>query len=92
MSKGRYTFAAEYMFQRQPGHGRLGDLRPLRAPGHRDGAPVGMNMLVLRPLLPEGSTAMVFGGVPPFMWAGVIRLAILIAFPIRSRWPPSMMK
>jgi len=26
------------------------------------------------------------------MWAGVIRLAILIAFPILSLWLPSMMK
>jgi hypothetical protein len=30
-------------------------------------------------------------GRPPFMWAGVI-LAILIAFPIRSLWLPSMTK
>jgi hypothetical protein len=31
-------------------------------------------------------------GVPPVMWAGVIRLAILIAFPILSLWLPSMTK
>ena len=31
-------------------------------------------------------------GVPPFTWAGVIRLAILIAFPILSLWLPSMTK
>jgi TRAP-type C4-dicarboxylate transport system permease large subunit len=44
---------------------------------------------VLPPLLPEVSTAMVFGGVLPFSWAGVIRLAILIAFPILSLWLPA---
>jgi len=38
------------------------------------------------------STATAFGGVLPFMWAGVIRLAILIAFPIRGLWLPSMTK
>jgi hypothetical protein len=32
-----------------------------------------MNMFVLRPLLPEGSIPTAFGGVLPFLWAGVIR-------------------
>jgi len=54
--------------------------------------PVGMNMFVLRTLLPEVSTGTVFSGVLPFMWADVIRLAILVAFPIISLWLPSMMR
>ena len=33
--------------------------------------PVGMNMFVLRTLLPEVSTGTVFSGVLPFMWADV---------------------
>jgi TRAP-type C4-dicarboxylate transport system permease large subunit len=33
-----------------------------------------------------------FSGVLPFMWADVIRLAILVAFPWLSLWPPSSMK
>ena len=53
---------------------------------------VGMNMFVLRTLLPEVSTSTVFSGVLPFMWADVIRLAILVAFPILSLWLPSFMK
>jgi TRAP-type C4-dicarboxylate transport system permease large subunit len=28
----------------------------------------------------------------PFMWADVLRLAILVTFPIISLWLPSMMK
>jgi TRAP-type C4-dicarboxylate transport system permease large subunit len=28
----------------------------------------------------------------PFMWADVIRLAILVAFPIIALWLPRMMK
>jgi TRAP-type mannitol/chloroaromatic compound transport system permease large subunit len=38
------------------------------------------------------STSTVFSGVLPFMWADVIRLAILVAFPILSLWLPSFMK
>jgi len=29
--------------------------------------------------------------VMPFMWADVVRLAILVAFPIISLWLPSLM-
>jgi tripartite ATP-independent transporter DctM subunit len=54
--------------------------------------PVGMNLFVLKTLLPEVSTETVFRGVMPFMAADVIRLAILIAFPILSLWLPSFMR
>ena len=54
--------------------------------------PVGMNMFVLKTLLPEVSTGTVFSGVLPFMWADVLRLAILVAFPWISLWLPSMMR
>ena len=54
--------------------------------------PVGMNMFVLRTLLPQVSTGTIFSGVLPFMWADVIRLAILIAFPWLSLWLPSLMR
>jgi C4-dicarboxylate transporter, DctM subunit len=54
--------------------------------------PVGMNMFVLKTLLPHVSTGTVFRGVMPFMWADVIRLAILVAFPIISLWLPRMMR
>src|SRR5437762_1153577 len=54
--------------------------------------PVGMNMFVQRTLLPQVSTATVFSGVLPFMWADIVRLAILIAFPWLSLWLPSMMR
>ena len=54
--------------------------------------PVGMNMFVLKSLLPEVSTGTVFRGVMPFVWADVIRLAILVAFPVISLWLPSLMR
>jgi tripartite ATP-independent transporter DctM subunit len=54
--------------------------------------PVGMNLFVLKTLLPEVPTGTVFRGVLPFMWADVLRLAILIAFPIVALWLPRMMR
>ena len=54
--------------------------------------PVGMNLFVLKTLLPEVSTGTVFRGVVPFVTMDCIRLAILIAFPIISLWLPSFMK
>jgi tripartite ATP-independent transporter DctM subunit len=54
--------------------------------------PVGMNLFVLKTLLPGVSTGTVFRGVMPFMWADVLRLAILVAFPWLALWLPSLMR
>jgi tripartite ATP-independent transporter DctM subunit len=54
--------------------------------------PVGMNMFVLKSLLPQVSTGTIFSGVMPFFWADVLRLAILVAFPFLSLWLPSLTK
>ena len=54
--------------------------------------PVGMNLFVLKTLLPQVPTGTVFRGVMPFMIADCVRLAILIAFPIISLYLPSLMK
>ena len=54
--------------------------------------PVGMNLFVLKALLPEVPTSTLFRGVLPFVVADVIRLGILIAFPAISLWLPSMMR
>jgi len=54
--------------------------------------PVGMNLFVLKTLIPEVTTGTVFRGVTPFMVADVIRLGILVAFPVISLWLPGMMK
>ena len=52
--------------------------------------PVGMNLFVLKTLLPGVSTNTLFRGVMPFMIADVVRLALLIAFPILALWLPSL--
>ena len=54
--------------------------------------PVGMNLFVLKTLLPQVSTGTVFRGVLPFMVADCVRLAILIAFPAISLYLPSLMR
>jgi TRAP-type C4-dicarboxylate transport system permease large subunit len=54
--------------------------------------PVGMNLFVLKTLLPGVSTTTLFRGVMPFMVADVIRMALLIAFPIISLFLPSLMR
>jgi C4-dicarboxylate transporter DctM subunit len=54
--------------------------------------PVGMNLFVLKTLLPEVSTDTLFRGVMPFMIADVVRLALLIAFPVLALWLPSLMR
>jgi len=43
--------------------------------------PVGMNVFVLRSVLPDISTRTIFRGVLPFVAADVIRLSILVLFP-----------
>ncbi len=53
--------------------------------------PVGMNLFVLSSLLPKVSMGSLFRGVMPFVVADVVRLGILIAFPIISLWLPSLM-
>lgn len=54
--------------------------------------PVGMNMFVLRALIPHVQMSTIYRGVMPFMWADVIRLAILVAFPSISLLLPGLMK
>jgi TRAP-type mannitol/chloroaromatic compound transport system permease large subunit len=47
-----------------------------------------MNVIVLRSLLPEVPLATMYRGVMPFVFADIIRLAILIAFPVLSLYLP----
>jgi tripartite ATP-independent transporter DctM subunit len=43
--------------------------------------PVGLNVFVLRSVLPDVPTQTVFRGVMPFIFADIVRLGILVAFP-----------
>ena len=54
--------------------------------------PVGMNMFVVKSMLPGMTTQTVFRGVWPFVWAEVALLAILVAFPWLSLVLPALLK
>jgi C4-dicarboxylate transporter, DctM subunit len=54
--------------------------------------PVGMNLFVLKTLLPEVQTQTIFRGVLPFVVADCVRLAIVIAFPVIALYLPSLMR
>ena len=53
--------------------------------------PVGMNVFVIKSVVSELSFASIFKGAGPFVITDVIRLAILIAFPVIALWLPSRM-
>ncbi|KIN64258.1 TRAP-type C4-dicarboxylate transport system, large permease component [Sulfitobacter noctilucicola] len=51
--------------------------------------PVGLNVFVLRGVLPDVSTGTIFKGVTPFWVADIFRLALIVAIPALSLWLPS---
>jgi tripartite ATP-independent transporter DctM subunit len=53
--------------------------------------PVGMNVFVIKSVVKDVSFTTIFKGVIPFVVTDLIRLLILIAFPIIALWLPSRM-
>ena len=53
--------------------------------------PVGMNVFVIKSVVQDVSFSTIFKGVLPFIATDIIRLIILIAFPILALWLPSKM-
>ncbi|MBI1204865.1 MAG: TRAP transporter large permease subunit [Rhodopseudomonas sp.] len=53
--------------------------------------PVGMNVFVIKSVVKDVKLSTVFRGVMPFVLTDILRLAILIAFPILALWLPSHM-
>ena len=53
--------------------------------------PVGMNVFVIKSVVQDVSFTTIFKGVLPFVVTDIIRLVILIAFPIIALWLPSRM-
>ncbi|MDT3735601.1 MAG: TRAP transporter large permease [Denitratisoma sp.] len=54
--------------------------------------PVGLNVFVLRSVLPDVPTQSVFRGVMPFIVADVVRLGLLVAFPAISLYLTQFVK
>jgi len=53
--------------------------------------PVGMNVFVIKSVVKEVSFTTIFKGVLPFIATDMLRLLILIAFPIIALWLPQRM-
>ena len=53
--------------------------------------PVGMNIFVIKSVVEDAKISTIFYGVLPFILTDLVRLAILIAFPILALWLPSHM-
>ena len=53
--------------------------------------PVGMNIFVIKSVVEDVKISTIFYGVLPFIITDIIRLIILIAFPMIALWLPSKM-
>jgi len=53
--------------------------------------PVGMIVFVIKSVIEELNFSTIFAGVLPFILTDLVRLVILIAFPIIALWLPSRM-
>ncbi len=53
--------------------------------------PVGMNVFVIKTVIKDVSFKTIFAGVLPFIATDIVRLVVLIAFPIIALWLPSRM-
>ena len=53
--------------------------------------PVGMNIFVIKSVIEDVKISTIFYGVMPFIITDILRLIILIAFPIIALWLPSRM-
>jgi len=53
--------------------------------------PVGMNIFVIKSVIEDAKISTIFYGVLPFILTDLLRLVILIAFPIIALWLPSHM-
>src|ERR1700741_2434490 len=53
--------------------------------------PVGMNVFVIKSVVQDVSFSTIFAGVLPFVATDIIRLVILISFPMIALWLPGKM-
>lgn len=54
--------------------------------------PIGMNVFVMRSVISnEVALSTVFRGIVPFLFADLVRLAVLVLFPVLTLWLPGLM-
>lgn len=54
--------------------------------------PIGLNVFILKSMLPEVPLSSIFKGIAPFFCADIVRLAIVIFFPPVALFLPSLMR
>ncbi len=54
--------------------------------------PVGMNVFVLRSMLPDVPARTIFAGIIPFLWSDIARLALIVFVPWLSLFLPSLVR
>lgn len=52
--------------------------------------PFGINLFMMKALVPDMQLTTIYRGVMPFVAADVVKLALLIAFPVLTLWLPSV--
>lgn len=52
--------------------------------------PFGMNLFVMKALVPDERMSIIFRGVIPFVIADLVKIAILVAFPALCLWLPNL--
>ena len=53
--------------------------------------PIGLNVFILKSMLPEVPLTTMFKGIAPFFCADLFRLAIVVIFPAVALWLPTLM-
>ena len=53
--------------------------------------PIGINVLVMNSMLPNTPLTTLYRGVVPFLFADVVRLVIIILFPVLALWLPDLL-
>jgi len=54
--------------------------------------PIGMNVFVLHGVARDYPLSTIFKGIMPFLFADIVRLALLVMFPVISIWLPNLLK
>ncbi|MCG6115704.1 MAG: TRAP transporter large permease [Mesorhizobium sp.] len=53
--------------------------------------PIGMNVLIINSMTPDISLSQIYKGIVIFLWADLLRLALILAFPAIVLWLPRYM-
>ena len=54
--------------------------------------PIGLNVFVLKSMLPDVPLGTIFRGIAPFFAADIVRLLLVVFFPALALWLPSLMQ